>query len=174
MNEDERDYLDWLIEISNDHVHTPPNYSELLELLHSYEFDVSNDSLDSSRAGDGLRLRLMYDPMCTLYSDAPCTFLELFLGLAIRIDSELLHIGAKGDRTSKWFWLMLENLGVIGCTNGNVDEDYVIGLLKNFINRSYDIDGTGGNIFVVNSEYDLRSLNLWQQANVWARQFKGV
>ena len=68
-----------------------------------------------------------------------------------------------GDRTSKWFWLMMENMG-LGFMSDNVfDKDEAIEKIDIFLDRRYKRNGEGGLFTIKNPRRDLRKVEIWYQ-----------
>lgn len=68
-----------------------------------------------------------------------------------------------GDRTSQWFWGMINNLGLNGMTDRSYDAEYVERTVDRFLNRDYEPDGRGGLFRIRNCGKDLRKAEIWHQ-----------
>jgi hypothetical protein len=91
-----------------------------------------------------------------------------------RIDEQLFG--------SKWvselapgdiFWELVGNMGLLKYAD-NFFDDRIVGvdtILTNFLDRKYDKDGKGGNIFHIPNynEKDLRKIELWSQMMIYCR-----
>lgn len=135
-------YFDWLVYIiAPDHTQRD-DYIELLFALYSTEFFWVIPR-DRNRAEDGLELRTKYEKETGEYVDiyGPCNCLELFVALAIRCENELMYNYNLGDRTSKWFWIFLDNLGLLEYDSEAFDFDKVDDILYHFMNRDYGPHG---------------------------------
>lgn len=171
--------------ISNNNYHSD-DYSVLIWHLYDMSF-YSSISMDEKRSVDGRNLRYQFGskygidiPEIRTYLDnSPCSILELMIALAIRYEN-LCADEDFGDRTSDWFWEMIDNLGLIQMTDDNYDPDYASSIVFRFLNREYSPDGTGGLFQVPDSKVDLRQVDIWYQMQ-WriaylhkkARQMKG-
>lgn len=189
----QENYFDWLVGFiggSNDL--RVLNNSLLLNILFNRVFiwDEKHVPMDRNRASDGLDLRQRYfdvfsekdsySPPLTIneypvtnnsYSqfaglDAKCTILEMLIALAIRCEDSIMGDN-ETDNTSRWFWKMIDNLGLRDCK----DESYINYILDNFENRTYDFDGQNGGLFhVKNPRDDLRKVDIWYQMCWWLNQ----
>lgn len=144
-------------------------YWDLLAKLHNKEFlwFVPNDD---NRAMDGKYLRYEF-----LDSQPPgvqnaehswletgCSMLEMMIALARR----LAFYG--GGASSAWFWHMIDNLGLRGCTDatpGSPEE--VDRILNRVIERTYDKNGNGGLFPLKETKRDQRRVELWYQMNYY-------
>ena len=165
-SEVKQDYFQWLIDM----VHGD-DYYILLKELHSRMF-VSVIDHDNNRALDGMELREIYVTEEMDYEDAwkmdmgaPCTLLELFIGLARNMDFELAIDDE--DRTERYFWEIMGNLGLSRFDDEHyVDENGMFAvddILGDFINRNFEPDGLGGAFPLKNPEEDQRFVELWYQ-----------
>ena len=93
------------------------NYWCLFGKLYAKEFygTVPNDD---NRGVEGKQLRTLflseYMPFAddgSVSIDGPCRVLEMLIALAIRCEVHIMMDPEKGDRTKKWFWDMVYNLG---------------------------------------------------------------
>ena len=69
-----------------------------------------------------------------------------------------------GDRTSIWFWTMMENLELDIMDERRYDDYYVNQVIDKFLNRKYGPNGEGGPFYLPYSVKDLREVELWNQA----------
>ena len=122
---------------------------------------------DANRASDGIELRYEYtvyaeeeinnvasdEALEALYVE-PCNVLEMFVALAIRIDTDIT--GEPGvDNAWLWFQIMINNLGL-----KTMDPDYV---LHRFLSREYDEAGNGGLFPLCFPHRDQRTIGIWEQ-----------
>lgn len=150
MPSDEFDgYFLWLCSLVNADMNL---YSELLWNLQNTDF-VWVLELDESRSVDGLDLRREYFETSLedwiIYWERDCTVLEMLVALARRIEGVLGDVNT-GDRTRVWFWEMVRNLGLKPYTDsrmnfGDYDNDVfdIQMILSRWMNREFDVDGTG-------------------------------
>lgn len=150
------------------------SHSLLLKTLFEKDFYYLND-LDANRAADGIALRNIYTSYnddCNV-PDGNCSVLEMLIALSDRIEYQIMSDDTYGDRTSLWFWTMLENLGI-----SFIDDDKYNGESRSFIDskiqkwldRRFDKNGNGSiwtKIPSKNSDKrDFLSLDYWMQANI--------
>lgn len=151
-------------------------YSELLWRLFVTPFrDVGK--LDSSRIYDGLQLRCEFERATgghyTCGRTGECSFLELFIGLALRFENYVMAEARYGDRTVDWFWLFIDNLGLSQATDGNWSyswEKEVKRVLKRVMYREYESDGSGGMFIVKGRSEDMRQVDIWRQLMWYASE----
>lgn len=157
------EYFEWMYHMMCDGRYTEDiSYRKLFAFLHSTEFRYFI-SRDSNRAEDGIDLRYRFDhEVADLFSDEPCSVLEMMVALAIRCES-LMDNPKIGDRTSQWFWGMIANLGLGPMTDRRFDRRFVDRTVKTFLNREYEPDGKGGLFTVRNCDRDLRDVEIWHQ-----------
>lgn len=161
------EYFEWLISIAygDDEI---VSYRKLLNYLHRTEF-IFIDPMDSNRADDGIELRYRFahgylgDDSAEYCITGPCSILEMMLALAIRCEENIMDDPMFGDRTSQWFWGMVASLGLGGMYDTNFDIHRVNNIIERFLNRDYRIDGAGGLFTVRESEYDMRTIEIWHQ-----------
>lgn len=146
-------------------------YSKLLNSLLSVEF-VWIHPMDENRAIDGLDLRDKFSYETDLYLDASsgltvkCSMLEMMAALAIRIESQIMRNLSIGDRTSKWFFVMIDNLGLNGYSDKAWKTAYgreVEEICKKVIYRDYKPDGTGG-LFPIKNNNQGKN---WKNEQIW-------
>ncbi len=140
--------------------------------LHSKEF-IPIFPNDDNRANRGKMLRNNY----ALYSSAwddyscldnkPCSFLELFVGLALDIDQDIMCSPYDDlDRSQDWFWVMMHNMGFDQYTDANWDANalaHVDEILDNINRRTFNEDGSGGIFPLKNPQQDQRTTEIWYQ-----------
>ena len=135
------------------------NYSALLRQLYETEFRYSLKR-DGNRAADGVDLRRRY----RFYSDKPCNVLEMMIALAVRCEESVMTNSGFGDRTSRWFWLMITNLGLWTMTDEFYNRQRVRDILDIFMDRRYAPNGEGGLFALPYCGKDLRDVDIWYQA----------
>lgn len=135
-------YFDWLVYYISPGRFQREQYTKLLLALYSTEFFWVL-SRDKNRAEDGLELRNQFERETGEEVDiyGPCNCLELFVALAIRCENELMYDPDLGDRTDQWFWMFLDNLGLLAFDNYEFDESEIDDILYRFMARDYDKNG---------------------------------
>ncbi len=134
-------YFDWLVFGIAPDYRQRDHYAKLLLALYSTEF-YWVITRDRNRAEDGLDLRNQYERETGLYCDAygPCTVLEMLIALAIRCENELMYRynPDEGDQTEKWFWMMVDNLGLCEFDDYHHWEvEEIDDILARFMDRNY-------------------------------------
>ncbi len=159
------DYFYWLTGIISDG--NDESYSMLLKQLFDTAFVYSLE-MDANREHDGLDLRdrYAYEMNVDLAMPGPCSVLEMMIALAIRCETDVMYNPTQGDRTYIWFWLMIENLGLIDMQNGAYDRLKVRHVLLDFMDRRYDPDGRGG-LFYVPGSTKMQDREIWYQMNTF-------
>ena len=163
-------YLDWLTEIVCDKIQML-SYQKLFSYLYDRPFYWSVDH-DKNRAADGYSLRRTYEVetghICE--KDDAASVLEVFIGLAMRCESELMYEPDEGNRTEEWFWIMLENLELDEMYDNRFDYDLVEEIVDSFLDRTYERDGFGGPFYVPGAKINMRKTELWYQLNYYLQE----
>lgn len=177
MTHEERDYLDFLVksvELDN----RTRDYSMLLEYLHKKRFYPEFAfKLDIDREKSGVEMREEYafkhivGPSRTRFlsglkwdlEDGIST-MEFMVALSKSM-SETLYFE---PQYGKFFWSMIDNLGLNCMDDGEFDEAIVDDILAKLWGHKYCRDGSGGGLFYVpNSKFDMRKIDFMLQANLW-------
>lgn len=164
-------YLEWLIDLVSEDDYHRYSYQKLFSLMLDKEFDwfIKNDG---NRAIDGEELRDLYFKETGLDSckDGPCSVMEMFVALAIRCEMDIMYDPSEGDRTSMWFWIMMENLELDDLDDNTFSYEIAEDILDTFLSRRYCKDGYRGPFYVSNSKVDLRKVELWYQLNYYLQE----
>ena len=170
-------YFRWL----RDKIDAPNEYSTLLSVLHRIPY-VYFKSNDSNRAGDGIDLRYSFmgdnNLMNTDYIynvfKKPCSFLEMCVGLADRMNA-MMYSPSDGTKVHLFFWEMMHNLGLDAYTNAriesgekNVDDIFEIVDMVNM--RTYAFDGRGGLFPLHSTMEDQRDIEVWDQMSAYINE----
>lgn len=157
-------YLKWLYgQVSNAKIRKgSKTYWKLLRQMYTTEF-IHFVPNDENRAEDGKELRLDWTRESGVRPDRAwlsleCSFLELILGLAKRLNFQeertLVH----------WFWHLLKNLGFESLDDSDGYPTAFVEMRMRVVNeRSYDADGNGGLFPLRNPTQDQRKVDLWYQ-----------
>lgn len=167
-------YFDWLCKIINDGIgsRNTLDYTKLLSYLYDTTFYYLIE-MDSNRAGDGIYLRCRFasehniDNWTLYFKGEECSVLEMMVALAVRMEDSIMYDSDIGNRTPKWFWMMIKNLGLIHSNDYSFDYEYVKNVINNFLNRNYDSDGSGGLFTIKNYDKDLRDIEIWYQMQAY-------
>ncbi len=168
MNELRQEYFEWMYDIV---CGRNQGYRRLLYFLFETEFTYTIP-LDGNRYEDGidLRYRFAYEHdvdqrfVATELDIYPCSVLEMMVALAIRCEEHIMSNTELGDRTGKWFWHMIDSLGLNKMTDDDYEDDYVEYVIERFLNREYEPNGEGGLFRFNNIEKDVRQAQIWNQA----------
>lgn len=143
----------------------------MLTLLHDMEF-VYILEMDGNRADDGISLRdrFAYENDLDWHEvdemlDGPCSILEMMVALSKKC-ADYMAEADEPDNTSKWFFMMIQNLGLIGFDDDAFDEGAAVDILNQFMRREYMPDGRGG-LFTVAGRHDMRTVEIWYQMMYW-------
>lgn len=167
------DYFQWLLEKVNAPI--AETHTLLLRDLHNIPFTWTIP-MDANRARDGINLRYIYLEEIGMLDDPyegfdfneqgiACSVLEMLISLTDRFASEVIGIGYK--TTADWFWILMENLDLLRCTDEKYDSLYVRQQVNFFMNRLYDRNGTGGLFPLKESTKDQRKVEIWYQLSDW-------
>lgn len=163
------EYFTWLsnlININQSH----DSYFLLAKILHAreYKWFVPNDD---NRAEDGKKLReefadeSRYD-ITRVLNHHPCSMLEMLIGVARRIE-DFMYDASEGDRTERWFWEILGNVGLDRYTDSKYADPYsretINILIDTVLERTYRRDGKGGLFPLRTSRRDQRKVEIWYQ-----------
>lgn len=165
------DYFYWLVGIISNG--KEQSYTKLLMVLFETDF-IPELERDINRSQDGLELRDKYSYEMGIGFDTskPCSILEMMIALAIRCETDVMYDPELGDRTYIWFWLMIENLGLLGMTDRVFNRPRVLRVLSDLLNRKYEPDGRGG-LFYVPGTYDMQEKEIWYQMNTFLNGIMG-
>lgn len=164
------EYFYWLCELIYDKKYSRRlSYHRLLVRLHQIDFCYILE-MDENRAEDGVNLRYRFgyekdypsDTAARLLPNKPCSMLEMMIALASRSE-ELMDDPDIGNRTGKWFWTMIVNLGLGDMDDDNFDKVYVDTIIERFMRREYSPDGMGGLFTFEHCNKDLRKVEIWYQ-----------
>ena len=171
------DYFQYLM----DQTHTYYGREQLLRYLFSREF-YSSIERDNDRVSYGLSLRreylLTYGLQDGLLDElGPVTVLEVLIAFAQQYDRHTMRRDADDDRSSLWFWMMLDNLGLydIRFTDSMWNDssaEECRRIVNIFLDRGYDQNCHGGLFPVEHVDMDMRELTLWGQINYYFREKK--
>lgn len=157
------DYYAWLLDKVDAFGEEFRGYDKLLSYLYTNDFRYVLN-MDANRAKGGLGLRSIYAMLAGVYledvKDGPCSILEMLVALA---DNMYMYTD---EPTSKWFWEMLSNLGLLIFDDRNYDEFEVSRRLNTWMDREFDKSGQGS-IYPLPEEIDIdsRNMEIWNQMN---------
>lgn len=146
------------------------SYQKLLYFLYNVDFRYTIP-MDGNREADGIDLRYRFgyensynESLIASYLDnRPCSVLEMMIALAIRCEENIMEDPEIGDRSGRWLWDMIVNLGLEDMNDTRFDERYVEEVVDRFLNRKYKKNGEGGLFKVRNPRRDMRTADIWYQ-----------
>lgn len=153
-------------------------YNFLINSLAKIEF-IWIHPQDENRAIDGMELREQFSRETGLYLDgssgltAKCSMLELLAALSIKVENRIMRNVDLGDRTSKWFFAMIDNMGCTRITNKNWkydDEAYIRSVCNAIIYRDYKSNGEGGLFPLKNESKNWKNEEIWVQCMAFLRE----
>lgn len=157
------EYYIWLRSLTGD----KRDYQMLIKQLDNMEFKWMF-ILDQNRAAGGVNLRSTFAYETSTNEEdvrtGPCTVLEMLIGVASHIQ-EILD----GD-ISKWFWVMISNLGLMSFTDYEYESDRVTYIINRWLSRTFRPDGVGSIFPLRNYPGDCRNLDIWSQMNAWINE----
>lgn len=174
----EYEYFMWLVD-SIDPLKTARDYYQpIFEELYLRDFEWgSRFEDDANRASDGLVLREIYAhergmPVSEIGIDwKPCSCLEMMIGIARRIEFEILAMPGE-ENIPRWFWRFMEGLGLSVWKVGIDDISDVDRKINIWLDRRYQRNGDGG-IFVVRDPYfDMRRMPIWKQMSAVLNEYE--
>lgn len=166
-----RAYFDHLVDKICDKKHQKVDYIPLLDLLHSMKFEWSID-MDENRVGDGLVLRKKWLQNEGIYEylyefdDEKVSVLEVLIGIAERIEYDVGNM-MDGDFTSERFWMLLRNLDIEKYDASNYKPLNIKEKVRNWMARKYKKDGSGSIFPMKKCQKDMRTLQIWDQMNLY-------
>lgn len=172
MSDIEKEYYNWICGLmcGKDHFKLT-SFSNLLSMLYDREF-IWTIQQDENRAEEGIELRCRFVreyeyemSYITRYLGGrrSCSILEMMAALAIRCEENIMDDPEIGDRTTQWFWSMVDSLGLGAMYNSRFNPDYIDDVLTKFIKRDYSPNGKGGLFTIKKYPRDLRQVEIWYQ-----------
>ncbi|MEY8515358.1 hypothetical protein AALC25_00250 [Lachnospiraceae bacterium 29-84] len=164
------EYFEWIYGMMCKNGYQGLPFRKLFSCLHKIAFTYTIP-LDGNRAEDGVDLRYRFGRRCG-YSDAEtaafldiraCSVLEMMAALAIRCEEHIMDDPDIGDRTGRWFWEMISNLGLSHMKDKGFDPHHTKAVIGRFLNRKYGQEGDGGLFWIPGCMYDLRTVEIWYQ-----------
>ena len=160
-------YFYWMCNIvcGNTVIDGPRAYNKLLQYLYDRDFVFINP-MDENRAIAGVDLRYRYNKEAAQeLKGKPCSILEMMVALALQCEESIMMSPDYDDRTSQWFWEMIQSLGLDEMNDGSFNIRSVNHIVDVFLERRYRPNGKGGLFTIRNCDYDLRDIDIWYQMN---------
>lgn len=169
------DYLEWLSDIINLYSPEHEDYSSLIKYMFGYEFRYTIER-DECRVKDAINLLYMrymdeYDlpyDISRLY-DRSSSVLEVLIALSIRCERDIMGEPDEYE-DDKWFWIMLENLGLDNCTNDVFDEEIVDYILSKWLDRRFAYNGNGSIFPLKHTNNNQKFVEIWYQMSEYLEE----
>lgn len=135
--------------------------------------------MDENRLKDGGNLRYWYGLLGSNFNsyegldDGKVSVLEVLIALADRVDRDIMQGIEPVDRSVKWFWLFLNNLGIAHYTDigWNYKSEVEVGtILDNWMMRNFDFAGNGSPFPLKNPVEDQRNVEIWNQVQYYIQE----
>ena len=148
-------------------------YSSLLMHLFKQTFmEHESVPMDVNRARDGVALRKYFINSDDRYDDNvlesikydDCSWLEMLIALAERIDDQIMFDMNVGNRTNYWFWLIIDQMRLSEYNENNYIYEKVREILRNLELRKYKNGGKDG---IFRCKKDVRKVEIWYQMMEW-------
>ena len=118
------------------------------------------NSRNTDRYEDAEQLRIRYgddnniEDILSYFSKEPITVFEVLLALSIRIEEKIMVDDKKGNRTSQWFWALVNDIGLCEYDDDRWDLDLIDNTVKEWMS-------------------DDNPMSLWRQAMKVINSFEG-
>ena len=164
-------YFEWMIRlVYGEKYSRKKSWRKLFRLLHETEF-IYILKMDANRADDGCDLRYRFAWESNVDSQEvygclehqPCSVLEMMVALSHRCEEHITDDPENGNRTGKWFFEMVESLGLSGMDDEHFDKISAADILVRFMRREYLPSGRGGLFTIEDPGCDMRSIEIWYQ-----------
>jgi hypothetical protein len=156
----ESDYYIWLRDLVGDR----GEYKRLIKTLDTTAFAWFLTS-DENRSAGGINLRGEYAYETSTDDEdsriGPCTVLEMLISVARHMEDQI------GNSAEECFWMLIHNLTLDRFTDDNYNSCEVEAILKTWLYRNYNRDGTGSIFPLKHYRGDCRNLDIWSQMNAW-------
>lgn len=168
------EYYEWMRDMVCDPKYFGRNHwDKLFSMLHNRTF-VHILAMDSNRSADGIALRRRFciekgyiddhNNVATIFHKAkPCSIFEMMVALALRCEERIMGDPDNDDRTGKWFYEMIDSLGLCRMDDDHIHPDTVEKILDNFIDRHFQRNGRGSLFTVSKKSIDMRKFDIWYQ-----------
>ena len=108
--------------------------------------------------------------IATYLDDRACSVFEMMVALAVRCEEHIMDNPEIGNRTSEWFWVMIENMHLECMYDGAFYEECVEIIIDRMLDRDYGINGEGGLFTIHNTGRDIRTIDIWYQMCWYLRE----
>lgn len=167
-------YFNWIEKLISDDSVEASDYRKLLLFLNDIPFSYIIP-MDDNRIADGIDLRyrfgydteIPYAQIATYLDIRTASVLEVMVALSLRIEEQFID----GDDVGKWFWIMINNLGLGEYKDLYFNKAKVDRIVKKFIERDYNKNGSGGLFITNNDNKDMRNIEIWDQMHLYLNEF---
>ena len=160
-------YYQWLLGFVAPEKFGRGGYGKVLRQLYSIDFEYSILN-DFNRISDGLYLRQLYADEIEIDKndvqiDRPCSVLEVLIALSKRLAQDILGDFDDSGLTGKWFWKMIDNLGLNKFSGGKYDRSKCFDIVLSWMEREFSYNGNGSPFPLKHPKCDQREIELAQQ-----------
>ena len=165
VEEKKEDYFSWLMsKVVGEFI--SDNEIEVGRVLYSIPYRYILE-FDAHRRDDGLGLREMYEDETGNIAlwEEPCSVLEVLVSTALYVAEDVIGTFYNSKRTIEWFWMMLDNLGILGIGDPRdpAVHNYISKVVDKWLDRKFDYDGTGSPFPIRRPSEDQRKIEIWKQ-----------
>lgn len=159
------DYYEWLLEQIKFNLPEHRKYGKLIDELNRREFTWTI-MMDENRDMDGKYLRVDYLQDTGRDEDLawndPSSVLEVLVAFSRRIEIEITGTPGEDD-LSRWFWVMIKNLGLLKFDDERFNRKSVNEILDIWLERRFKKDGSGSIFLTRKNDIDMRGVQMWYQ-----------
>lgn len=115
-------------------------YDILLERLDLIPYEPNR--LNTDRYEDAEQLRIDYGvdnnikEVLSYFEDTPITVFEVLVALSIRLEKKVVPNNKKGDRTSQWFWALINDIGLGKQDDNHWDLNIIDKVIKEWMSEN--------------------------------------
>lgn len=177
----DKKYYEWVLSLIDGEDAHSRQYRKLLNYLNRLPF-IPIYEMDKNRESDGLNLRRRFiyefrlpdDFLSDLDAKRPkASILEIMVALSLRCEEQIMADDYYGNRLPRWFWSMIDSLGLYGQIDSEFDKTYVSCIIDRFINHEYERNGNGGLFTIHSNRHDMRKAEIWAQLMWWLNELEG-
>lgn len=169
---DGKGYYSWLcniIEAGSPHY---IQYVSLLQILDNISY-VYRHPMDYNRLMDAYNLRREFANHPIFPGSAadvkPVSVFEVLVALSKKMDEDILSEPGQ-NRPAKWFWTMLNNLGLMIYPDYSLNADEIRVKVDNWLEGRFMPNGSGSPFPLINPYRDQRCVDMWSQMNDWVNE----
>ena len=164
------DYNDYIRQMMRCDLPEHRKYQSLIDDLSDISF-VWRLPMDENRDLDAIDLRMNYlvdnniyfPDLVSAMRKVPRSCLEVLAALSRRIEINFNGDIEVEDDYSRWFWIMIENLGLNKFDDRHYDHGIVVYKLQIWLQRKFDISGNGSIFPLKIDKGDQTKVEIWYQ-----------